>query len=204
MGFSNGLMAFYEEPDEVKALMEYMCDWYLKIQAAYIDYLNPDIITDMDDTAAWAQPFVSPAMFREFLLPYHSRQVKVGRDRGLPITFHNCGRAEDFMEDLVGIGVCAWDPAQTSNDLDAVKKKFGNKLCLMGCWDSRGRLLEKDVTDDEIRESVHQAFDRYAPGGGYAFCGGFLGPMDDAEVMRKNIALHTEVAAYGKTWYKTH
>jgi hypothetical protein len=204
MGFNDGLMAFHEEPEEVKALLKYLCDFYVAVQSKLMDLVNPDIICDMDDTAAWTSPFVSPEMYREFLLPHHDRQVKAGRDRGLPITMHNCGRAEVYMEDLMKIGVCAWDPAQTSNDLVGIKKKYGNRLCLMGGWDSRDRLLEADVTDKEIIESVRKAMDTLAPGGGYAFCGGFLGPMDDKETQRKNGVLMGEVAAYGKDFYKTH
>jgi hypothetical protein len=108
------------------------------------------------------------------------------------------------MEDLVGIGVCAWDPAQTSNDLDAVKKKFGNRLVIAGAWDSRGRLLAPDLTDGEIVESVRSVMDRLAPGGGYVFGGGFLGPFTDPEVMRKNNVLTTAAVEYGKSFYKIH
>ena len=100
--------------------------------------------------AAWAAPFISREMYHDMVLPFHDRQAKFGRDAGIPITMHNCGKAEVFMEDLRGIGVNAWDPAQTCNDLKGVQEKFGNSLVLMGCWDARGHLLAPDVTEEEI------------------------------------------------------
>jgi hypothetical protein len=44
MGFSEGLCAMYEEPDEVKALMEYLCDFFVRFGEKCIDYYKPDIV----------------------------------------------------------------------------------------------------------------------------------------------------------------
>jgi len=202
MGFTEGLCAMHEEPEEVKALFEYMCDFYCKVAENIIDYFNPDIITLMDDTAAWASPFISPEMYHELVLPYHDRQAKFGRDRGLPITMHNCGKSECFIDDWLSIGVNMWDPAQTSNDLDAVKAKYGNKLVIAGGWDARGPLARPDVTDEEIYASVEDVINRLAPGGGYVFCGGFLGAIGDEEVRRKNGVLKEAVNKIGRSFYK--
>lgn len=202
MGFTEGLCAMYEEPEEVMALFDYMCDFYTEITRQIIDYVQPDVLTLMDDTATEHAPFISPEMYREMVLPFHDRQAKFGRDRGIPITMHNCGKAEGFMDDLRSIGVNAWDPAQTCNDLKAVKAKYGNDLVLMGGWDARGRLTAPDVTEEEIRQSVRDAIDAYAPGGGYCFCGGYMGAIGDQETARKNEILMDEVYTYGGKFYK--
>jgi hypothetical protein len=202
MGFTNGLCSFFEEPEEVKELLNYLCDFYCTVMEKVIDLYKPDIVTTMDDTAAWGAPFISPEMYREFILPCHDRQIKFARDRGLPITMHNCGKAECFFDDLVDIGVVMWDPAQTCNDLDAVKAKYGNKLVIAGGWDARGPLSQPDVSDEAIYESVRETINRLAPGGGYVFCGGFLGPMDNQETMRKNMVLTGAVKEIGHSFYK--
>ena len=201
MGFSEGLCAMYEEPEEVYALMDYLCTFYEKVAENILDYYHPDIYTMMDDTAAWLNPFISLDMFRELLLPFYDRLCKFGRDRGLPITFHNCGKCELFLDDLVSVGVTAWDPAQTCNNLSAVKAKYGNKLVLLGGWDARDRLLSPDVTDEEIRASIQDSFDKYALGGGYAFLGGFLGPLDNQEILRKNKVVMAAVDELGGSFY---
>jgi len=56
---------------------------------------------------------------------------------------------------------------------------------------------------DNFRDSVQDVMDRLAPGGGYAFCGGFLGPIDDPEVARKNAVLYEAVNEIGRSFYKS-
>ncbi|MDR2486763.1 MAG: veratrol--corrinoid protein metyltransferase [Clostridiales Family XIII bacterium] len=203
-GFEDGLIAFYEEPEAVHEIMEYLSEFYMAVADKVIDIYKPDVLTFMDDTAAWNSPFISPEMYREFVLPHHEKWAKRGRERGLLMTMHNCGKSESVMEMVHNMGITAWDPAQTCNDLDAVQAKFGNGLVIMGGWDGRGRLLEADVTEEEIRQSVRDSMDRYAVGGGYCWCGGFLGAVGDQEILRKNMILFDEVGRYSLEFYKTH
>ena len=193
MGFSEGLTAMFEEPDEVMALFDYICDFYMQVADNVIDIYKPDVLTFMDDTAAWGASFISPQMYKDLLIPFHDRWAQRGRERGLRMTMHNCGKCEEILDYLVEMGINSWDPAQTCNDLVAVKAKFGNRLVIAGGWDGRGRLLDPDVTDEEIVASVEETFSKYAPGGGFMWGGGFLGPVDDEEVKRKNAVLHGAV-----------
>jgi hypothetical protein len=202
MGFSEGLCAMYEEPEEVKALMEYLCDFYMEVGRRCIDYYQPDVVGICDDTAAWKSPFISPEMYRELIKPFAARQASLGTDRGLPIEMHNCGRCEDFIDDWRDYGVVMWNPAQTSNDLTAIKKKYGNSLVICGGWDIVGELASPDVTEETVKASVYKSIDTYAPGGGYAFCGLFLGPKGDEKTDRKNKWLVEAVDSYGRTFYK--
>lgn len=202
MGFTEGLCAMMEEPEEVYALFDYMCDFYTEITRQIWPYVKPDVLCMMDDTATWRAPFISDEMFHDLVLPFHDRQAKFGRDAGVPITFHNCGKAEGFMDMLRGIGVNAWHPAQTCNDLKAVKEKYGNSLVLFGCWDARGELLNPNITEEELRQSVRDTMDAYAPGGGFCWSGSYLGALDDKEVQRKNDILYDEVYSYGAKFYK--
>ena len=202
MGFSEGLCAMYEEPEEVAALMEYLCDFYTEVGNRCIDYYKPDIVNICDDTAAWRSPFISPEMYRELIKPYAARQAAVGTDRGLPIEMHDCGRCEDFIDDWRDFGVVIWNPAQTSNDLAAIKRKYGNSLVICGGWDIVGALASPDVTEETVRESVRASMDAYAAGGGYAFCGMFLGPAGDEKTARKNKWLIEAADSYGRTFFR--
>jgi hypothetical protein len=204
MGFEDGLLAFYEEPEAVHELLDYISEFYMAVADKCIDLYKPDILTFMDDTAAWHNPFISADMYREFILPHHEKWAKRGRERGLLMTMHNCGKCESVLDMLVDMGINAWDPAQTCNDLEAVQKKYGNKLVIMGGWDARGRLLEEDVTDEEIRQSARDAMDKYAVGGGFAWCGGYLVSVGDDVAVRRNIVLMDEVTRYAKDFYRTH
>lgn len=188
MGFTEGLCAIYEEPEECRALADYLCDFYCSVCEHIIEYYDPDVISIKDDTAAWGAPFMSPEAYAEIFLPQYDRQAKFGRDRGLPITFHNCGKCETYLEMMRSIGTTLWEPCQTCNDLPAIKKKYGNSLVLGGGWDARGRFIEPDCTDEEIMESVRSTILTLAEGGGYCFMGGYMGiPGDELSMHRSRL-----------------
>mgnify|MGYP001010080373 FL=1 len=201
MGFENALCAMYEEPEEVKALLSYLCDFYTTIVEKTIDLIKPDIYALCDDVATKRSPFMSPEMYRELILPFHDREAKYARDRGLPIGMHCCGQCMDLIDDWVSIGVVTWNPAQTTNDLKAVKAKYGNKLVITGGFDTEGRLVEPDCTEEEVRQAVRDVIDALAPGGGYCFCGGFVAAVGDDVTARKNQIIMDEVYKYGSTFY---
>ena len=203
MGFTEGLCAMYEEPDEVKALFDFITDVYLETQNACMDYYKPDIYYILDDSANQKAPFVSLEMYREFLLPYYKKMAKPAIERGIPIQFHNCGQCTLFLDDMVNeLGVKIWDPAQTMNDLEAIKKKYGNKLAIAGGWDFVVPSSWPDVDEEWVRSTVRDTIDRLAPGGGYAFCGAVLGAKGDEMTMVVNGWVQDEVEKYGADFYK--
>lgn len=58
------------------------------------------------------------------------------------------------------------------------------------------------VTEEEIRASVDKSFDMFAPGGGFAWCGGFRGPVDDQVIIRKNAIQQKYVEEKCHSYYK--
>ena len=110
MGFSNGLMAIYEEPEAFEELLNFMVDVYMPVVQATVDYYTPDILYLLDDTATSFSPFISPELYRSILKPVYKRLAKPAMERGIPLQFHNCGRCEDFIDDMMDFGVKIWDP----------------------------------------------------------------------------------------------
>ncbi|MCL1835706.1 MAG: veratrol--corrinoid protein metyltransferase [Oscillospiraceae bacterium] len=204
MGFNEGLCAMFEEPDEVKALLQYCSDFVAKINEICLPLYRPDIVAILDDTATWRSPFISAEMYRDLIKPFHARQAKLGTDMGAYVTMHNCGRCEDFIEDWLDMGVSAWDPAQTSNDLVGIKKKYGRRLALCGCWDSQGRLNDPGATEAEIKQAVYDSIDKFAPGGGFMFGGGFMALPGDEVTAQKNKWVREAFDEYGKDYYANH
>ena len=195
MGFTNGLMSFYEDPDEVKAMYQYFHDFYMKVNEKFMEYYPIDIFTVGDDTATATNPFISPEMYREFIKPFMMEDTKIARDRGLPIMMHNCGRCEDSVEDWMDFGVCAWNPAQIVNDLEGIKAKHGNEMVLVGCWDSHGPVAWDSCTEDLMRSEVNRVIDTFAPGGGFMFWGSTYGPPTHEPLINKRKWMTSEYEA---------
>ena len=166
MGFTEGLAACFTDPDEVKALMEYISNWAIGNVKKFIHYYKPDFGSYPDDIAHERMPFVSVEMFRDLFAPYWKNYIDVFIEAGLPVEHHDCGFCEPLLDDFVALGIGAWDPVQSSNDALAIKKKFGNKLAL--CFGLRYPVswTVNDASEDEVRAFVKESLDQLAPNGG--------------------------------------
>ena len=204
MGFTEGMCALYEEPEEVLELFEYLATFYETITTNMVDYINPDLWSLGDDNATARSPFISLEMYRKLFKPFQTRACKPAIDRGLPINMHDCGRCEDFIEDWRDFNVSCWNPAQVSNDLVGIKKKYGNSLVLVGCWDSQGPAGWPEAPEELVRQAVRDCIDTYAPGGGFCFWGSVYGPKDDQAVRDHAFWVSDEYNKYGRTFYQRH
>ena len=145
---------------------------------------------------------MSKQVWRDLIMPYHVRLGKQAQEKGLPVMMHNCGRCEDFIDDWMSYGVGSWNPAQVVNDLDGIKKKYGNKLVLIGCWDSQGPAGWPDATEEMVRQAVRECIDRFASGGGFMFWGSRYGAKDDKNFENQKRWMTEEYEAYREHPYK--
>ncbi|MDR2531085.1 MAG: veratrol--corrinoid protein metyltransferase [Oscillospiraceae bacterium] len=204
MGFTEGMCALAEEPEECAALFDYLCDFAEETLVNMIRYYKLDGVSFADDTAAAQYPFISLSMYRELIKPFEMRLANIARDNDMPIHVHNCGHCEQFIEDWFDLGISSWDPAQVSNDLLGIKKKYGRKLVLCGCWDQQGRISLLDTPDEELRDALAEYVDTYAPEGAFAYVPYVLGRRDDPRVIRKNKLFDDFYEDYAKPWYANH
>ena len=202
MGFENLLMNLYEEPDEIKALLEYVSEFYMLVLEKSAYYMQPDIISFMDDDSSERAPFYSLEMYREFFKPYHKKHCDFANERGIPIEHHDCGKCEIFIPDWVEMGVRGWNPAQTMNDLVGIKKRFQGRLAIAGGWD-RSR-TDKIEDMDEYRAEVEKYVDTFAPNGGFVFMAMAGGDKDDPLVQRRSEIIKDVYFNYAYPWYKNH
>lgn len=201
MGFENTMLALYEEPEEVKALLEYISEFYLLVQKMQIKYAKPDGMVLMDDDAAFRAPFFSVDMYREFFKPYHKLNCDLALENNMVIERHDCGLCEQFIPDWIDLGISAWNPAQVTNDLVGIKKKYGRKLAINGGWDS---LKYSKVTDEkELVDAMVEYVDTFAPGGGFSFSI-MAGMGDNPETKKRNAIIRNFYFDYVYDYYKNH
>ncbi len=116
--------------------------------------------------------FISPQVFEELLVPRYKKCLDIARDAGIPGFYHNCGKCENLMQYMVDIGVSVWDPAQTMNDLPAMKKKYGRCLAINGGFEYYMLPTWPEFDEEEVRNAVKETFDMLVPDGGFMFNGG--------------------------------
>lgn len=201
MGFEEGLCALAEEPEEVSALLHYMADLYVPLVEKTVEYYDIDCLYLLDDTASKYTPFLSVDMYREILKPVYERLTKPAMERGIPVEFHNCGKCEYFLEDMIDFGVKLLDPAQTTNDLEGIKKKYGKDFILCGCFDWVPPITWPEVNEDEIRKQVRDTIDKFAPYGGFMSSASALGSPGDELTAKVSGWLMDECYKYSKDYY---
>lgn len=202
MGFEGALLALFEEPEEVKALLEHISEFYLMVFKQQIRYVKPDTFTLMDDDSAYLAPFFSVETYREFFKPMHKLHCDLALENGIMIERHDCGHCEAFIPDWIELGVRSWNPAQACNDLAGIKKKFGGKIAICGGWDS---LKYGGCYDEEIlREALIEYVDTLAPGGGFSYMATMGTDMQEPKTKKRNEFVKAFYYEYVRDWYKTH
>ena len=113
-------------------------------------------------------PFLSPALFGEFITPYLARLTKAYRDLGFYVIKHTDGNILPILDQLVQTGPHALhslDP-QGRVDIAEVKRRVGGRVAL--CGNVNCGLLDTG-TDEEVIASTRYALQHGMPGGGYIF-----------------------------------
>lgn len=205
MGFENTVIAMYEEPDAFKEMLEYVSEFYLEVMKQEIYYCKPDIFGMMDDDAAYHAPFFSLEMYREFFKPLQQKHIDLAKENGMLVTRHDCGKCEQFVPDWIEMDVRAWNPAQVSNDLVGIKKKYGNAIALEGAWDSQGELGRADCDIQTLKDALAVYVDTFAPGGGFTYSAHLSGvDQKDPRVIERNKVIRDFYEDYVRNYYIDH
>jgi uroporphyrinogen decarboxylase len=113
-------------------------------------------------------PFLSPAMFEEFIAPYLTRLVAGYREMGFYVIKHTDGNIMPILDSLVAAkphALHSLDP-QAGVDIAEVKRLVGDKVCLIGNVNC-GAL--QTGSEQDVIASARYALRSGMPGGGYVF-----------------------------------
>lgn len=114
-------------------------------------------------------PFLSPAMFREFIQPYLYRIIKEAKANGQYTIKHTDGNIMPIIDQLVECephALHSIDP-MAGVDIREVKRLYGDKVCL--CGNVHCAAMQTG-TEQEVIDSAEYCLTHAKPGGGYIFC----------------------------------
>ena len=115
-----------------------------------------------------AGPFLSPALFAEFVTPFLARLIAGYRDMGFYTIKHTDGNIMPILDQLVQANPHALhslDP-QGGVNIAEVKRRVGDRVCLIGNVNCG---LMDTGTVEQAQESARYALRHGMPGGGYVF-----------------------------------
>jgi uroporphyrinogen decarboxylase len=162
---------------------------------SYMD-AGAELFIESGDLAYKTGPMMSPKKFYEVLLPAYKMITDAVHERGGKIVLHTDGRVTpllDFVVDCGFDGLHSLEPT-AGVDLAFVKKKVGDKLCLMGNIDVAHILV--DATKEEVYDAVKYAIKTGGPGGGFVVSAANMHPGVNVPNLRWMVEATKEFGTY--------
>ena len=197
MGFEDTLTNLYEHPEEMHELIDYLCDYKLKIMKLYCEKMHPDAIFFHDDWGTKTSLFMKPEMWREFFKEPYRKIYGYIRSQGVITIHHADSYLVPIVEDMAEIGIQCWQGVLPENDIPALQRRLQGKLILMG---GIGAAIDRaDSTEEEIRSYTRNILETCGPGGHFipSITYGIAGtiykhvdPVIDEEIRKYNTEIH--------------
>jgi uroporphyrinogen decarboxylase len=173
-GMENGLMDLLLNREFVEAFLDRLTETIIRFQTLFLDEVGDliDVHFSADDLTGQTAPLIPPTVYRELIKPRWAKILAAIKARTkAKILYHGCGAMDQFIPDLIEIGVDILNPVQVSAagmDTAMLKKKYGKNLAYWGGGCDTQHVLCHDTTD-EVRAEVTRRIHDLAPGGGFVF-----------------------------------
>ncbi|MBQ3955312.1 MAG: hypothetical protein II680_05435 [Clostridia bacterium] len=156
-GMENYFMKMYDCPEVVEAVTERIVDYYVASNEKYFSELGDrsDVMFFGNDFGTQRDLFISPELFRKFVMPSFKRLIAVGKKYNKKIMLHSCGSIYRIIPDLIDAGVDVLHPIQArAAGMSAQElKQFKNDLAFVGGIDAQSFFVT--ATPQQIRDEVH-------------------------------------------------
>jgi uroporphyrinogen decarboxylase len=196
-GMDNLLLDYALNPELAHRIARIVTDFKTRTMAHALD-LGCDVALTGDDYAFRHAPLMSPAHFREFVLPYLTEVVEVAHARGLPFIKHCDGNIWPLLDMLADEAkIDAIDPLEplAGMDIGRVKEQYGDRLALCGNIDC-GVLLTRG-TPAQVVEAVKETLAKAAVGGGHIMASSnSIHPAVEPELYHTMLAATREFGVY--------
>ena len=153
----NALINFYEEPEAMHELIDYLTEYELILAEKLCHYVKPDGIFHHDDWGTQVSTFLSPEMFEEFFLPSYKQIYGYYKSHGAElIVHHSDSYAATLVPYMIDMGISIWQGVMNTNDIPELIKKYGGKITFMGGIDSAS-VDRPDWNQEMVAKEVRRA-----------------------------------------------
>lgn len=153
IGVNNLSLMFYDDPDFIHDMMNYLADFFIKVLHRALDEVDVDFALFWEDMCYKSGPLISPKMFREFLLPNYKKVTAFLVDHGVELSWVDCdGNISDLLPLWIEGGVRGHYPLEVAAGMDAgkLRKEYGKDIVMWGNVDKRALVKGKTAIDREI------------------------------------------------------
>lgn len=165
-GMEDFALLLYDEPHTVHEALRKVADFAIDATRVMHE-MGVDAVLYSDDYGSGTQPLMSPAQFREFIVPELARIAAEARRMGAIPLLHSDGCIAPLISDIHKTGMRGLHPIERcpGMELAAVKREYGRDLCLFGNVDNKHVLV--NGTPQDVEDMVKECIRDAARGGGY-------------------------------------
>lgn len=157
-GMENYFIKMYENPMIVEAVTERIVDYCVEANDIFFKGLGnrADAMFFGNDFGTQLDLFLSPEMFRKFVMPSFKRLIAVGKKYNKIIMLHSCGSIYRIIPDLIDVGVNVLHPIQAQAAGMSAKdlSKYKNDLAFLGGIDAQTFFV--NATPSQIKDEVRR------------------------------------------------
>ncbi len=147
-----------ERPEFYRRMMDYFLDRNLQLADQYIA-AGTDLLSVGGNIASGK--VVGAAYFREHILPYEKKLIEHAQGRGVPVIYHNCGRARGLFSCYRELGMDVYEsltaPPYGDTVLEEAFAALAPDIVLHGGIDQIDFLMKADPR--EVRERVQSVLE---------------------------------------------
>ncbi len=157
MGIEAHMFAFYDMPELIHDINEYIVSVYLDKLIQVLEVLPADVVYIMEDLSGKNGPMLSPAQFDEFVGSYYKRLIPLLKQKGVRHVFVDTdGDFQKLIPNFISAGVEGFLPMDVNAGMDIVKvRREFPKLKFIGAYN---KLCIADG-----KEAIDAEFDRVLP-----------------------------------------
>lgn len=156
LGFQRLNFMFYDDPQLVKDMINEMADFLIALYDPLLSDIGGDCAMISEDMCYKAGCFVSPAMFREFMLPAYRKLTGFYRDHGIrTILVDSDGDVSGLVPLLIEGGVTGLYPFEVTGNTDIIDiRREHPRFQILGGLDKKAVAAGKDQIDRELEAKV--------------------------------------------------
>ena len=156
MGDVNLLMAYYDKPELLHEITNYLTEFWMEIYGHVLQDVEVDSAEFWEDMCFKTGPLISPALFREFMMPYYKRLIGFLRANGVR---HFCvdtdGNCTRLIPLFIECGITGMLPFEVQAGMDIVEvRKQYPQLQIYGGIDKNLVAQGKEAIDSELERKM--------------------------------------------------
>jgi len=166
MGLERLLYTFYDVPNLIEDMMDTMLHLELEVIKRTVTDIKVDQASFWEDMCYKTGPLISPAMFRQFMMPRYRQITDLLHESGIDIIWMDSdGNLNELIPLWIECGINYFWPLEVAagNDAVVLRKQYGSDVILGGNIDKRALIKGKEAIREEVLSKVPFLLER----GGY-------------------------------------